>query len=55
MRNLLSSYIYRSKLLTPDAAAALVESGSDLAMGMAAAEPPALLAALARRVEAGEL
>ncbi|HQN54449.1 MAG TPA: 4-hydroxybutyrate--acetyl-CoA CoA transferase, partial [Novosphingobium sp.] len=47
--------LYRSKLLTPDAAAALIESDSDLAMGMAAAEPPALLAALARRVEAGEL
>ena len=47
--------LYRSKLLTADAAAALIESGSDVAMGMAAAEPPALLAAIARRAEAGSL
>ncbi|SFF76869.1 itaconate CoA-transferase [Novosphingobium sp. CF614] len=47
--------LYASKLMTADAAARLVSSGSDIAMGMAVAEPPALLAALGRRVEAGEL
>ena len=47
--------LYRQKLTTPDAAAALIDSQSDVAMGMAAAEPPALLAALARRAEAGTL
>lgn len=43
--------IYRAKLSTADAAVACIASGSNLAMGMAAAEPPALLEALARRVE----
>ncbi|MDE8653969.1 acetyl-CoA hydrolase/transferase family protein [Novosphingobium album (ex Liu et al. 2023)] len=47
--------IYRSKLCTPDEAARLVPSDSHVAMGMAVAEPPALLAALARRIEAGDL
>lgn len=46
---------YRAKVVSADAAAALVESNSDLAMGMATAEPPALLAAIARRAEAGTL
>lgn len=47
--------LYRQRLMSADAAAALVASDSDVAMGMAAAEPPALLAALARRAEAGSL
>lgn len=47
--------IYASKLVSADAAAQLVPSDSHVAMGMAVAEPPALLAALARRVEAGSL
>lgn len=47
--------LYAAKLMDADAAAALVASDSDVAMGMAAAEPPALLAALARRAEAGDL
>ncbi|WP_374284071.1 acetyl-CoA hydrolase/transferase family protein [Novosphingobium sp.] len=47
--------LYHQRLTTADAAAAMVESQSDVAMGMATAEPPALLAALARRAEAGTL
>lgn len=47
--------LYRDKLTTADAAAAMIESRSDVAMGMATAEPPALLAALAHRAEAGTL
>ena len=47
--------LYRQKLTSAEQAAALIASNSDVAMGMAAAEPPALLAALARRAEAGEL
>lgn len=47
--------LYRQKLLSADQAAALIASDSDVAMGMAAAEPPALLEALARRAEAGTL
>lgn len=46
---------YRSKLTTADAAVAQIPTGADIAMGMAAAEPPALLKALAARVEAGAL
>ncbi len=47
--------IYAAKLTTPDNAVKAIASGSHLAMGMVVAEPPALLAALARRVEAGDL
>ena len=47
--------IYAAKLTTADAAAALIPSNSDLAIGMAVAEPPAMLAAIARRVEQGTL
>ncbi|MEJ2457247.1 MAG: acetyl-CoA hydrolase/transferase C-terminal domain-containing protein [Novosphingobium sp.] len=47
--------LYAAKLMTADAVADLVPSDSHVAMGMAVAEPPALLAALARRVEAGSL
>lgn len=46
---------YRSKLTTAQAAVAQVPSGANIAMGMAAAEPPALLKALADRVEGGTL
>jgi itaconate CoA-transferase len=46
---------YQRKLLSADKAAALIKSGCKLGIGMAAAEPPALLAALARRAERGEV
>lgn len=46
---------YRGKLRSPAAAVAEVRSGTDIAFAMAVAEPPALLAALAARVEAGTL
>ena len=45
--------LYQSKLTTPDQAVAFIGSGSRLSMGMAMAEPPALLKALADRAEAG--
>lgn len=46
---------YASKTVTADAAVALIESGANVAMGMAMGEPPALLSALAARVETGGL
>ena len=45
--------LYRSKLTTPDQAVVAIPSGSKLSMGMAMAEPPALLKALADRAGAG--
>jgi itaconate CoA-transferase len=45
--------LYQSKLTTPDQAVASIPSGSKLSMGMAMAEPPALLKALADRAVAG--
>ena len=45
--------LYQSKLTTPNQAVASIPSGSKLSMGMAMAEPPALLKALADRAEAG--
>lgn len=42
---------YRSRLTDPDDALAFIGSGMNVAMGMATAEPPALLDALARRVD----
>jgi itaconate CoA-transferase len=45
--------VYQSMLTTPDQAVAMIPSGSKLSMGMAMAEPPALLKALADRAEAG--
>jgi itaconate CoA-transferase len=45
----------QSKLTTPDRAVAAIPSGSRLSMGMAMAEPPALLKALADRAEAGQV
>ena len=50
-----SAVEYRSKLVSAEAAANAIATASHVAMGMAVAEPPALLAALARRVEAGNL
>jgi itaconate CoA-transferase len=46
---------YQSKLVSADAAVSAVQAGANVAMAMAVAEPPALLAALARRVESGAL
>ena len=46
---------YRAKLRTAAEAVAAIPSGADIALGMAVAEPPALLTALAARVEAGDL
>ena len=45
--------LYQSKLTTPEQAVATIPSGSRLSMGMFAAEPPALLKALADRAAAG--
>ena len=45
--------IYKSKLKTAEQAAAAIPSKSKMAMGMALAEPPALLKALADRARAG--
>lgn len=44
---------YASKLVTAEVAVAQIRSGSHIAMGMAVAEPPALLRALASGVENG--
>ena len=41
--------LYRAKLTTPNQAVATIPSGSRLSMGMAMAEPPAILKALADR------
>lgn len=46
---------YAAKLTSADEAVLAISGDSDLAMGMAVAEPPAILAALARRAEAGTL
>lgn len=46
---------YRAKLRTAADAVAPIMSGNKIAMGMAAAEPPALLAALADRVRSARL
>ena len=47
--------IYQSKLTTAENAVSPISSGSIISIGMAMAEPPALLRALAERVEASEL
>lgn len=47
--------IYRARLCSAAEAVAGISSGAEVAMGMAVSEPPALLAALAARVEAGSL
>jgi itaconate CoA-transferase len=46
---------YRSKLMTPKAAANLIPARGTLSMGMAISEPPALLSALEDRVKANEI
>jgi itaconate CoA-transferase len=46
---------YASKLTTAERAVATIPSGSRLSMGMFAAEPPALLKALADRASAGDV
>ena len=43
--------LYRSRLANADDALSFVRSDMNIAMGMAVAEPPALLSALARKVE----
>lgn len=47
--------IYRRKLLTPHRAAGLIQEKMTLAHGLTMAEPPALLAAVADRLRAGDL
>lgn len=46
---------YQSRLTSCDEAASLIASGAKLAIGMAMNEPPGLLAALAKRAEAGHV
>ncbi len=46
---------YSEKLMSPEQAVSLVPGGATLVHGMAAAEPPALLGALADRVRAGDV
>ena len=46
---------YRNKLTTPEQAVSGIKSGSTLVHGLAAAEPPALLQAIADRIRAGGL
>lgn len=46
---------YEKRLTTPDEAVGKIESGSTLAFGMAVGQPPALLAAVAKRLRAGNL
>ena len=46
---------YRGKLTTPEQAVSGIKSGSTLVHGLAAAEPPALLQAIADRIRAGGL
>lgn len=43
--------LYHAKLTSADDAVSQIGSGMNLAMGMAVAEPPALLEALGRRIE----
>lgn len=47
--------IYQSRLTDAASAVALIASGSRLSMGMAMAQPPALLEALAARAERGDV
>jgi len=46
---------YRRKLTTPERAVSGIKSGSTIVHGLAAAEPPAILQAIADRVRAGDL
>jgi itaconate CoA-transferase len=47
--------IYRRKLTTPEQAVAPIKDSATIVHGMASGEPPALLAAIARRVRQGDL
>ncbi|ALJ73708.1 Succinyl-CoA:coenzyme A transferase [Burkholderia pseudomallei] len=47
--------IYAGKLTSPQRAVSQVRSGSAIALGMAMSQPPALLAALAERAQAGDV
>ncbi|WP_044561607.1 acetyl-CoA hydrolase/transferase family protein [Azospirillum sp. B4] len=46
---------YAARRMSAEAAAALIPSGARIAMGLGVSGPPALLRALARRAEAGEV
>ena len=46
--------LYDKKLTTPDKAVSSIRSGSRIIHGMASAEPPALLGAIAERLNSGE-
>lgn len=46
---------YQTKRCTPEDAASLLSSGTDISMGMALGEPPALLKAINARIEQGGL
>jgi itaconate CoA-transferase len=46
---------YKAKLCAPEDAVRFARSGSNISMGMALGEPPALLAALNEKIEAGNL
>ena len=46
---------YRSRIMTAAQAVQGLKSGSHIAMGMATAEPPALLGALANMAENGDV
>ncbi|MRR14889.1 MAG: 4-hydroxybutyrate--acetyl-CoA CoA transferase [Deltaproteobacteria bacterium] len=47
--------LYQKKLMTPENAVASIPNGGRIIHGMASAEPPALLAAIAGRLRAGDL
>ncbi|MFN7111758.1 MAG: acetyl-CoA hydrolase/transferase family protein [Brevundimonas sp.] len=47
--------LYAERLKTPDQAAALIQSGAKVAMGLGVSQPPALLKALAERAERAEV
>lgn len=47
--------LYASKLTTAETAASLIPSNVNISMGMALGEPPALLTAISKRLEAEEL
>jgi itaconate CoA-transferase len=49
------SSLYEKKLTSPEEAVSEIASGSALAFGMAAGQPPALLAAIASRIRKGDL
>ncbi len=55
--NTMSSYetLYQRKLTTPDRAAEIVRDGDNLFHGLAVAEPPALLNAIAQRIRSDNL